>query len=108
MSEAAVYILHCADGSYYVGSTKGQNVHHRLDQHNRGFGGGYTSRRRPVQLVWTETFARYDDAFAVERQLNGWSRAKKAALIRGDWGQVQALARNRSCRVSKAPSAGLG
>lgn len=108
MSNAAAYILLCADGSYYVGSTKGQNVHHRVDQHNRGFGGAYTAKRLPVALVWAETFARYDDAFAAVRQLKGWGRAKKEALIKGDWERVQELARNRTDQASKVPSTGPG
>ncbi|MCA8928325.1 MAG: GIY-YIG nuclease family protein [Alphaproteobacteria bacterium] len=82
---AAVYMLRCADGSYYVGCTRDGNTDHRLAQHNAGFGGAYTRQRRPVELVWAEAFASYDDAFAAERRIKRWSRAKKDALIRGDF-----------------------
>jgi len=85
---AAVYMLRCADGSYYVGCTRDANIDFRLDQHNAGFGGDYTQRRRPVALVWAEAFERYDDAFAAERRIKGWNRAKKEALIRGNFEDI--------------------
>ena len=53
----------------------------------------YTRKRRPVTLVWSDTFATRDEAFAVERQLKGWSRAKKEALIKGNWTRLRTLAR---------------
>jgi predicted GIY-YIG superfamily endonuclease len=87
------YMLRCRDGSYYTGHTDDLDV--RLAQHQRGTLGGYTARRRPVQLVWCDTFPTRDEAFAAERRLKGWSRAKKEALIAGDWERVRALARNR-------------
>ena len=59
---------------------------------------GYTSSRLPVQLIWSERFDRIMDAIAVERQLKGWSRAKKEALIRGDWTGVKLLAKRRAGR----------
>lgn len=90
---AVVYMLQCADGSYYVRSTKGDNMASRLDQHKAGYGGAYTSTRRPVTLVWSQNFDDYNDAFAAERQLKGWTRAKKEALTAGDWDRVRALAR---------------
>jgi len=63
-----------------------ENLEHRLAQHQAGtFEDGYTAQRRPVELLWSETFATHDDAFRRERQIKGWSRAKKEALIRGDW-----------------------
>jgi putative endonuclease len=77
-----VYILLCADGSYYVGSTK-QAVEARVWEHNEGIYDGYTALRRPVVLVHTETFDRLTDGFARERQLKGWSREKKQRLIAG-------------------------
>ncbi len=86
-------LLRCADGSYYVGHTDDLDV--RLAQHNGGTCGGYTAKRRPVALVWSEQFTTRDDAFAAERRIKGWSRAKKEALIVGDWGRLQKLARNR-------------
>ena len=93
---AFVYILLCADRSYYVGSATGKELASRIAQHNSGLFGGYTSTRRPVQLVWSQHFEQITDAIAAERQLKGWSRAKKEALIRGDWGSVQRLAKRRA------------
>jgi putative endonuclease len=92
---AHVYMLRCADGSYYVGSAR-LGLDRRLSEHNDGTYGGYTSRRRPVVLAWAEHFPDITDAIAVERQLKGWSRAKKEALIRGDWAAIQALAKRRA------------
>ncbi|MFC6286069.1 GIY-YIG nuclease family protein [Nocardioides sp. GCM10027113] len=80
---AWTYILWCADGSMYVGSTT--DLQRRIDQHNRGQGAKYTRprRRRPVHLAWAGQFARIEDAFAFEKQVQGWSRAKRLALIEG-------------------------
>lgn len=87
------YLLRCNDVSYYAGHT--DQIEERIAQHEAGQCGGYTAARRPVTLVWCEEFATRDDAFAVERKLKGWSRAKKEALIAGDWNKVRLLARNR-------------
>ena len=78
--EMTVYILRCADGSYYVGSTK-QEVEARIWDHNNLPLDSYTARRRPVELVFTESYERITDAIARERQIKGWSRRKKEALI---------------------------
>jgi predicted GIY-YIG superfamily endonuclease len=86
-----VYILRCADGSYYVGST--WNLEKRIEEHSAGIYQGYTSRRLPVELVWSCDFSSEHDAFLVERQLKGWSRAKKEALIRGDLEGVHEIVR---------------
>jgi putative endonuclease len=77
------YILECADGSYYVGSTL--DLERRVSEHNLGLGATYTRipRRRPVKLVWAAQFDRIDDAFKFEKQVQGWSRAKRTALIEG-------------------------
>jgi putative endonuclease len=93
-----VYMLRCADGSYYVGSATGDDVGGRVDQHNAGSHKGYTFSRRPVVLVWSEHFDRITDGIAAERQLKGWSRAKKEALLRTDWAKVTELARRRAGR----------
>jgi putative endonuclease len=93
---AFVYILLCADSSYYVGCATGEDLAPRIAQHNSGFYGGYTSARRPVKLAWSQHFEQITDAIAAERQLKGWSRAKKEALIRGDWNSVQNLAKRRA------------
>ena len=89
-----MYILACADGGFYVGSTKDLRV--RLGQHQAGEGSQHTMNRRPVKLVYYETFDRIDESFAREKQVQGWSRAKKFALIRGSIGELKQLARNRS------------
>ncbi|MEY9348932.1 putative GIY-YIG superfamily endonuclease [Bradyrhizobium japonicum] len=81
-----VYMLRCADGSFYIGSATGEDVSRRVDEHNAGAYPGYTYSRRPVVLMWSEYFDRITDGIAAERQLKGWSRAKKEALIRSDWG----------------------
>jgi predicted GIY-YIG superfamily endonuclease len=91
---AFVYILRCADGAYYTGSTR-DSLEMRVAQHNDGTFGGYTARRRPVLLVYHEEFEQITDAIAAERQLKGWSRAKKEALIRGDFASLHALARGK-------------
>ena len=75
MGPAYVYLLRCADSSYYVGSTRG-TPEQRVGEHNAGTFGGHTATRRPVELVWSQEVNRIPDAIAVERQLKGWSRGK--------------------------------
>ncbi len=77
-----MYILLCADGSYYCGSTKDLDL--RLMQHMAGRGANHTAKRLPVELVYFEEYNRIDHAFYREKQVQGWSRKKKEALIRGD------------------------
>ena len=77
-----VCILRCSDGSYYVGHTN--NLEHRLAAHERGAIEGYTLSRRPVELVFSDRFSTRLEAFHRERQVKGWSRARKEALINGD------------------------
>ncbi len=84
------YMLLCADGSFYTGCTTDLDT--RFGQHQAGTLGGYTAMRRPVELVWAEEFQHIDDAIAAERRIKGWSRAKKKALIAGDWPAIQRLA----------------
>lgn len=98
-----VYMLRCADGSYYVGSAR-YSLDRRLGEHQSGDYGGYTSTRRPVELVWFADFQSVTDAIACERQLKGWSRAKKEALIRGDFAEIARLARRRSSSFETAAS----
>ena len=88
-------MLRCSDGSYYVGSAR-LGLERRLSEHNNGVYGGYTSRRLPVELVWSEHFLDITGAIAVERQIKGWSRSKKEALIRGDYGEIRNLAKRRT------------
>lgn len=91
-----LYMLLCADGSYYVGTSRLDDLDTRISQHNLGLHRGYTARRRPVTLVYSEQFDRITDAIAAERQVKGWSRAKKAALIRRDFEALPELARRRT------------
>lgn len=75
------YILECNDGSYYTGSTI--DLDYRLQQHQNGEGANYTRTRLPVKLVYYEEYQRIEDAFHREKQIQGWSRKKKQALING-------------------------
>jgi putative endonuclease len=79
MSKGYMYILECADGSYYTGSTKDLKL--RFAQHQAGEGANHTKRRLPVKLVYFEEFQRIDEAFYREKQIQGWSRKKKESLI---------------------------
>lgn len=88
-----VYMLRCRDGSYYVGSTRALEA--RVDEHQQGRGARYTARRRPVTLVWTLETDRIDEAYVLERQLQGWSRAKREALIEGRLADLPRLSRSR-------------
>ncbi len=80
------YMLRCADGTYYIGHT--DNLETRLAEHNNGRIPGYTATRRPVELVWNDTFPSRIEALAAERKIKGWSRARKAALMQGERGQL--------------------
>jgi len=88
---AWLYILKCADGSYYTGSTTDLSL--RLARHGSGEASVYTSGRLPVELVYCEEFDSVQEAFLRERQVKGWRRAKKEALIRGEFGRLVALSR---------------
>lgn len=92
------YILRCADDSYYTGHT--DDLDARIADHQSGLVDGYTKERRPVALVWSQDFPERYSALAAERQIKGWSRAKKEALIRGDWEGVQALSRKLFLRYA--------
>ena len=96
---AYVYILQCADGSYYTGSTRA-TLAGRVAEHDAGTYDGFTAKRRPVTLIWSQEFDRIADAIAAERRIKGWSRAKKEALIAGDWLQVQRLAQRQGGTAS--------
>jgi predicted GIY-YIG superfamily endonuclease len=87
-----VYILACADRSYYVGHT--DDLELRMAKHDTGEYVGYTQTRLPVRLLFAEEFSSRSDAFARERQIKGWSRKKKEALIQGNWPELQRLARS--------------
>ena len=90
-----LYILCCGDGSYYVGTTRA-GLDKRIAEHNAGTFDGYTAKRRPVTLAFEQHFERIEDAVSAERQIKGWRREKKEALIRGDYKALPTLARRRS------------
>jgi putative endonuclease len=93
MEGAWVYILECSDKSYYVGSTT--NLEQRMFDHITGRFGGYTSSRLPVRLLWSHGFSDIRDAFAFERRIKKWNRAKKEALMRGDFDLLHLLSRSK-------------
>jgi putative endonuclease len=90
-----VYILRCSDGSY---TGKSCNLDPRLSDHDEGIGSEYTKLRRPLKCVWSETFPTDEQAFEVERQIKGWTRAKKEALIKGDFNLLHELAKSTEKR----------
>ncbi|GAA4185167.1 GIY-YIG nuclease family protein [Gryllotalpicola kribbensis] len=89
----AVYMLECGDGSFYVGSTR--NLEARIQQHMVGAGSEYTRWRMPVKLVWAMELDSVADAYALEKQIQGWGRAKRIALIEGRFGDLKALAKKK-------------
>jgi predicted GIY-YIG superfamily endonuclease len=91
--KAWVCILKCSDGSYYTGSTN--NLELRLAQHAAGEGSQWTRARLPVHLAFAQDLSSEHEAFLCERQIKGWSRAKKEALIRGDFDALVELSKNR-------------
>ena len=88
-----VYILRCADGSYYVGSTR--DLDRRVQEHAAGHGAAYTSTRLPVALVFAQEFDRVDEAYLMEKRVQGWSRAKREALIDGRYNDLPRLSKKR-------------
>lgn len=95
MSGASIYILRCADGSLYTGVTR-RSVEERVSEHNSGLIPGFTSKRLPVALLFSEAYERADEAVAAERRIKGWSRAKKIAYMRGAFEALQEFAKSRS------------
>jgi putative endonuclease len=104
---AYLYILRCSDGSYYTGTAR-QGLEQRVAEHNAGIGGDFTSKRRPVELAFAEHFPAITDAVAMERRIKGWSRAKKEALISGDWGRIRSLSRRGGPHPSRRASRSSG
>jgi putative endonuclease len=98
---AHLYIVKCSDGRYYSGTAR-SGLDQRIAEHNSGHYGGYTATRRPVTLVFNQWFERITDAIAAERQVKGWSRAKKEALIRGDFAALRALSKRRRLHLTAA------
>ena len=101
-----VYLLRCADGSYYAGHSDDLGL--RIDQHQQGEIDGYTSKRRPIELVWSQETSSREEALAAELRLKGWSRAKKEALIKGDWALVSKLAHQHGVKAHASPSTSSG
>jgi putative endonuclease len=96
MSGAFIYILRCADGSYYTGLTKQDESEGRVWEHNEAiYKNAYTSTRLPVTLVYAEHFEMVLDAITTERRIKGWSRAKKEAMMAGDWQSLIQLSKRR-------------
>ena len=91
MSKGYMYILECFDGTYYTGSTK--YLERRLQEHQNGEGANYTSKRLPVALLYYEEYDRIDHAFYREKQVQGWSRKKKEALMGGNVEMLPELAK---------------
>jgi predicted GIY-YIG superfamily endonuclease len=92
-----VYILRCADDSFYVGSAR--DLHERVNAHNTGRGAAYTFKHRPVHLVYSESFETGTAALSRERQLKRWSHAKKQALVDGDVQGLKDRGKSRSARL---------
>ena len=88
------YMLHCRGGVFYTGHT--DDLERRISQHQSGVVPGFTQELQPAELVWSQEFPSRYEALAAERQIKGWSRAKKLALIRGDWSEISRLAKGRS------------
>ncbi|RKE43711.1 MULTISPECIES: TrmH family RNA methyltransferase [unclassified Sphingomonas] len=99
------YMLRCSDGSYYIGHT--DSIERRIAQHQHGELPGYTHKRRPVTLMWSQDFPSRIEALEAERQLKGWTRVKKEALAAGDWDAVRLLSRksfDTGLRLRSAPT----
>ena len=88
------YMLHCRGGYFYVGHT--DDLERRIVQHTAGALPGFTADHRPVELVWSQNFPTRYEAQVAEKKLKGWSRAKKLALIRGDWPRISALGKQKN------------
>ena len=100
-----IYILECVDGSFYTGSTV--DLDRRISEHESGEGANFTSKRLPVELVYYEEYLRIDEAFYREKQVQGWSRKKKIALIEGKTDKLPVLAKKvfRKVVSIQSPSA---
>jgi predicted GIY-YIG superfamily endonuclease len=99
-----LYILKCSDDSYYTGSTP--DLERRLSEHQNGIACTYTSKRRPVKLLYSQEFPTLLEAFQMERRIKGWSRKKKEAIIKGDWEELKRLSKSKN--EDSHPSTGSG
>jgi putative endonuclease len=82
LKKGYLYILECADGSYYTGSTI--DVGRRFKEHQNGLGANHTKKRLPVKLLYVEEYKHVAEAYKLEKQIQGWNRKKKSTLIKGD------------------------
>lgn len=94
MKNYFVYILECSDKSYYTGVTN--NLEKRLAEHKSGLHEGYTSKRLPIKLVYSLNFSDINEAIRFEKQIKGWSRRKKEALMRGDFDSLVQLSKSKT------------
>lgn len=99
-------MLHCRDGYFYVGHT--DDLERRIGDHQSGLISGFTADHQPAELVWSDEFHTRDAAKAAERKLKGWSRAKKLALIRGDWDRISQLASSKDSTATGSAGSGNG
>jgi putative endonuclease len=88
-----VYVLNCADGSYYTGHT--DNLEQRIGTHQSGAYPGYTATRLPVKLIWSQECETREEALSAEMQIKSWSRRKKEAMMRGDWKEVSLFGKKK-------------
>ena len=97
---AYTYILQCSDNSFYTGVTN--DIERRVFEHQNGMNKCYTSKRLPVKLVWCSEYIDFSSAIALEKQIKGWRRAKKIALINGNWDELIELSKSYSSMVRQA------
>jgi putative endonuclease len=95
-----MYMLLCNDGTFYNRST--WDLATRVDQHVNGFGSQYTSKRKPVTVAYAEEYERRDEAWAREKQIQGWSHAKRLALVEGRLDDLRALSRSRASERARS------
>jgi len=100
------YMLHCRGGYFYTGHT--ENLEVRIAQHSSGQVRGFASDHLPVELVWSQEFPTRYEALQAERRIKGWSRAKKMALIRGDWADISKLAQSKNSPSTSSGRTGGG
>ena len=100
------YMLHCRAGRFYVGHT--DDLERRVAQHQSGAFRGFTNALRPIALVWSQDFQTRYEALEAEDRVKGWSRAKKLALIRGDWDEISRLAKSKNGPSTSSGQTGFG
>ena len=101
MKQYFVYILKCKDKSYYTGVTN--SLERRIEEHNIGKdSSAYTYNKRPVELVWYEVFSNIEEAISIEKQIKGWSRRKKEAIINDEWEKLVEYSKNYTQYGSKS------